>query len=142
MATLGEDAIFDIARQIRSQATRDAYLDQACNGNQGLRARVEELLAAHDAADSRLDTPILPPTLEHAEPFARENPGSQIGPYRLLQQLGEGGMGIVYLAERQHPVKQWVALKIIKQGMDSKNFVARFEAERQALAMMDQACVP
>lgn len=137
MATLGEDAIFDIARQIRSQATRDAYLDQACNGNQGLRARVEELLAAHDAADSRLDNPLLPPTLEHAEPLAREKPGAQIGPYRLLQQLGEGGMGIVYLAERQHPVKQRVALKIIKQGMDSKNFVARFEAERQALAMMD-----
>ena len=75
MAALSEDAIFDVARQISSQAARDAYLDQACNGNEELRARLEELLAAHEAADSRLDSPLLEPTAAHADPLPLEEAG-------------------------------------------------------------------
>ena len=71
------------------------------------------------------------------KPSPAERPGTRIGPYKLLQQIGEGGMGVVYMAEQQEPVRRKVALKIIKPGMDTKQVIARFEAERQALAMMD-----
>ena len=137
MAALSEDAIFDVARQISSPGARGAYLEQACAGDQELRARLEELLVAHEAADSRLDNPLVRPTAAYANPLPLERPGTQIGPYKLLQQIGEGGMGVVYMAEQKEPVKRRVALKIIKPGMDTRQVIARFEAERQALAMMD-----
>jgi serine/threonine protein kinase/tetratricopeptide (TPR) repeat protein len=116
---------------------RKAYLDQACGDNAALRHEVESLLQAHEAEGSflaRLDTaPNLPGSLASF----RERPGSVIGPYKLLQQIGEGGMGTVFLAEQSQPVQRKVALKIIKPGMDSRQVIARFEAERQALALMD-----
>ena len=77
---------------------------------------------------------------ESAEPLDSSSP-KRVGPYRILERLGEGGMGVVYLAEQTEPVRRRVALKIIKHGMDTKQVVARFEAERQALAMMDHPCV-
>src|SRR5437763_502369 len=114
-----------------------AFLDQACAGQPDLRRRVEVLLtahrdagtAAHRAGDAELAG--LDPN------GADERPGSVIGPYKLLQQIGEGGMGTVFMAEQTQPVRRKVALKVIKAGMDSRQVIARFEAERQALAMMD-----
>ncbi len=103
-----------------------------------LRRRVELLLKAHQGEDSLLDRGYedraSSPTID--QPIT-EKPGTQIGPYKLLQQIGEGGMGVVYMAEQKEPVKRRVALKIIKPGMDTRQVIARFEAERQALAMMD-----
>ncbi len=112
-----------------------AYLDEACGPDDELRARVGNLLQAHEehgsflqaASDGMLTT----------DGPAPDRPGTVIGPYKLLQQIGEGGMGTVYMAEQEQPVRRKVALKIIKPGMDSRQVVARFEAERQALAMMD-----
>jgi serine/threonine protein kinase len=94
---------------------------------------VEELLANH-REDSFLETPALPAHGHHA---TSEQPGERIGHYKLLQQIGEGGFGIVWMAEQEQPVRRRVALKIIKIGMDTKEVIARFEQERQALAMMD-----
>src|SRR6516225_8385680 len=101
-----------------------------------LRGRVEVLLRAHAQANSLLDAAGPSPTPTIDTP-AREGPGTVIGPYKLLQQIGEGGMGTVFMAAQTHPVQRRVALKIIKPGMDSRQVVARFEAERQALALMD-----
>jgi serine/threonine protein kinase len=142
-------AIFDRAAELASPAERQAYLDSACADAPEVRRKVEALLQAYDAAGSFLDKPAatlalttdsdagqggaLPPC-----PWpAPETAGSHIGPYKLLQLLGEGGMGTVFLAEQERPVKRRVALKIIKPGMDSRQVLARFEAERQALALMD-----
>lgn len=113
---------------------RRAYLDQACAGDGRLRQEVESLLDADNAGLSIFDraAPLL--TVEYASP---ETVGAQIGPYKLREQIGEGGMGVVYVAEQTEPVKRKVALKIIRPGMASRDVVARFEAERQALAMMD-----
>jgi serine/threonine-protein kinase len=122
MAAPSEDAIFDVARQISSQAARGAYLDQACDGDAELRARLDDLLAAHDAADSHLDIPPLAATTARTAGLKCESEGDFIGPYKLLQRLGEGGMGVVYLAEQKEPVKRRVALKIIKPGMDIFEF--------------------
>jgi len=114
-----------------------AYLDGACGPDQELRQRVEVLLRAHEQANSLLDAPapMLAATID--APAPAERPGTVIGPYKLLQQIGEGGMGTVFMAEQTHPVQRKVALKVIKAGMDSRQVIARFEAERQALAMMD-----
>jgi tetratricopeptide (TPR) repeat protein/serine/threonine protein kinase len=112
-----------------------AYLDGACGSDADLRARVEELLRAHSELGSFHESPALVPTL--SAPPEVETPPSVIGPYKLLQQIGEGGMGTVYMAEQTKPVERRVALKVIKPGMDSRQVIARFEAERQALAMMD-----
>ena len=113
-----------------------AFLDVACRGDESLRRRVENLLDAHLGEDSLFDaqSAAANPTIDQPP---LEKPGAQIGPYKLLQQIGEGGMGVVYLAEQTEPVKRRVALKIIKPGMDSRQVIARFEAERQALALMD-----
>src|SRR6516164_5604582 len=111
------------------------FLEKACGSDAALRTRVEELLRAHQDAgaflgggekqDARCDEPI------------RERPGAVIGPYKLLEQIGEGGFGIVFMAEQTQPVRRKVALKVLKPGMDTRQVVARFEAERQALAIMD-----
>ena len=108
---------------------REAYLDGACGDDGELRERVELLLAAHDDSAGFLDSPAVSRT--------QAGPGSLIGPYKLLQEIGEGGMGVVYMAEQETPVRRKVALKVIKLGMDTKQVIARFEAERQALALMD-----
>jgi serine/threonine protein kinase/Leucine-rich repeat (LRR) protein len=119
---------------------RDAVVRAACGGDKALRTQVDELLAAHAQADGSFMTsvPTVVPTL--AAQFATmraDEMGDRIGPYKLLQQLGEGGFGVVWMAEQIEPVRRKVALKIIKLGMDTKNVIARFEQERQALAMMD-----
>src|SRR5262249_2871345 len=106
-----------------------------CGADPALLANVRELLAAHEKDDGFLDRP--PPSATVDEPPVIERPGSVIGPYKLKEQIGEGGMGLVFVAEQQPPVRPKVAVKIIKPGMDSKQVIARFEAERQALAMMD-----
>src|SRR5438093_13096888 len=117
---------------------RDRYLDEACKADVEFRRRVEALLQAYEQAGDFLGRPAAerPPkaTQVHA---AAEKPGDRIGHYKLLQQIGEGGCGVVYMAEQEAPVRRRVALKIIKLGMDTKSVIARFEAERQALALMD-----
>jgi serine/threonine protein kinase len=112
------------------------YLEQVCAHNLDVRHRVEALLEAHIADGSLLDNPAMAP-LATMENLVVEKPGTQIGPYKLLEQIGEGGFGVVFLAEQERPVRRRVALKIIKPGMDTRQVIARFEAERQALAMMD-----
>ncbi|HEY2081435.1 MAG TPA: serine/threonine-protein kinase, partial [Verrucomicrobiae bacterium] len=115
---------------------RPAYLEQACGTDGQLRQRVEGLLEAHDQAGDFL-VQSAPEAEAVAEAPFGEKSGDRIGRYKLLQQIGEGGCGVVYLAEQERPVRRRVALKIIKPGMDTKSVMARFEAERQALALMD-----
>src|SRR5687767_1160973 len=137
---MNERSIFIAALERQSTPERAAFLDEACGLDAALRRRIEELLRSHVEAGTYLETPAIealaPGT--YAPPLG-EGPGSRIGPYKLLQKLGEGGMGVVYMAEQERPVRRRVALKIIKPGMDSALVIARFEAERQALAMMDHA---
>src|SRR5579875_2599390 len=145
--TMSEETIFVTALEKATPAERATYLDAACAGDAGLRRRVEALLRAHEQSGDLLDPPLRDPgpRTEHAgdpKPSAgdgpiAEGPGTRIGPYRLTRKLGEGGMGVVFLAEQVHPVRRTVALKVIKPGMDSALVVARFEAERRALALMD-----
>ena len=133
-----EETIFAKAAEISDSAERKRYLDKACNGDRQLRARVEQLVSAIDADDSLLDQPLQldeTATLNNTQQYI--GVGGRIGPYKLLEEIGEGGMGIVFVAEREKPVRQRVALKVIKPGMDSREVIARFEAERQALALMD-----
>jgi serine/threonine protein kinase len=121
-----------------SPAERAAYLDGACRGDPGLRARVEALLRVHDQAGGFLEAPVVTFQQETIalSPPVTEKAGDRIGRYKLLQQIGEGGCGVVYIAEQEGPVHRRVALKVIKLGMDTKQVIARFEAERQALALM------
>jgi serine/threonine protein kinase/Flp pilus assembly protein TadD len=139
MATkpLDEEAIFKVACQIDSPQARANYLKQVCGDDQALFDRVATLLRAQEEAPSFLEAP--PPGIGATVdvPTLNEAPGTVIGPYKLLQQIGEGGMGTVFMAEQTQPVQRKVALKVIKPGMDSRQVIARFEAERQALAMMD-----
>jgi WD40 repeat protein/serine/threonine protein kinase len=132
---MNERSLFLAALEIPDPAARAAYLDQACAGDPSVRRGVEDLLAAHGRSGSFMPGPAGEPAT--GADLSGEGPGSRVGPYKLLQQIGEGGMGVVYMAEQEQPVRRKVALKIIKPGMDSKQVVARFEAERQALAMMD-----
>jgi serine/threonine protein kinase/WD40 repeat protein len=131
------EAIFLAALDKATPQERAAYVEATCGGDLELLERVRELLGCHEGARGPLDAP--PPGLGGTvDPSViSERPGTVIGPYKLLQQIGEGGMGTVFMAEQSHPVRRKVALKIIKPGMDSRQVIARFEAERQALAMMD-----
>jgi eukaryotic-like serine/threonine-protein kinase len=133
------ESIFHAAMELASDEERRRYLDAACHGEPELRREVEELLIAAGAADPafhagreacRIPEAVLPAVLS-------EKTGDRIGRYKLLEKIGEGGMGVVYMAEQVEPVRRKVALKIIKLGLDTRQVVARFEAERQALAMMD-----
>jgi serine/threonine protein kinase/tetratricopeptide (TPR) repeat protein len=150
--------LFIGALQRQDPAERQAYLAEACGADAALRQRVEGLLEVYERAGSFLEKPVVaaeatvdsdPGLVADAEDSAKqpedqasavpraEGPASRIGPYKLLQQIGEGGMGTVFMAQQTEPVRRMVAVKIIKPGMDSSQVIARFEAERQALALMD-----
>ena len=151
------ESIFEDAIHLVDPAERAAFLTRACQGDQSLRARVDALLDAHEKAGSFLATrggmdaapdslidetvardPAPRSTLRRvAEDSATDTPGAVIGNYKLLQRIGEGGFGVVWMADQEKPVRRRVALKIIKAGMDTRQVIARFEQERQALAMMD-----
>src|SRR5216683_1443669 len=134
--------IFLAAVEQTNPQEREACLCQACGDDAALRRRVEAMLRRHEQAGSLLDRPAFeapallapPPTTVSPQPEAA---GTRLGPYKLLQKIGEGGMGAVWMAEQQEPVRRLVALKLIRTGLDSAQGVARFEAERQALALMD-----
>jgi serine/threonine protein kinase len=143
--------LFLQASAVAEPQERRALLDRACNGNGDLRAMVDALLAASEEAGCFLEKPALalePTKDREAESLSEgrsalgqhimsECPGARIGPYKLLQEIGEGGMGIVFMAQQQEPVRRMVAVKVIKPGMDTREVLARFEAERQAIALMD-----
>ncbi len=133
------EEVFSVALAKRPGGDRTTYLSSACADDAELRTQVEGLLGAHDRVGSFLDVPPVDfdATRERGEP--PESVGARIGRYKILQEIGEGGFGSVYMAEQQEPVRRKVALKIIKLGMDTKQVIARFEAERQALALMDHA---
>jgi serine/threonine protein kinase/tetratricopeptide (TPR) repeat protein len=134
-AKLQLDDIFCTVIEMASPEERAAYLDRVCSDDIDLRRRVERLLAAHSQAGSFLGA--RPAVSAATQDVLGESPGLVIGQYKLLQVIGEGGMGTVWMAEQLQPVQRKVALKIIKAGMDSHGVLARFEAERQALALMD-----
>jgi hypothetical protein len=143
-----EEALFEAARQLPDQGQRAAFLAEQCAENSQLRQRLEELLAAEAAADrflksaarsaeALLFTAGPSAKLSSPRPLPDEQLGKRIGRYKVLQRIGEGGCGLVYMAEQVQPIQRRVALKIIKLGMETENVIARFEAERQALALMD-----
>src|SRR5207249_4258476 len=157
--------IFLQAAEIASADQRQAFIVSACGSDEALRREVEELLRHQQDLGSFLESPAaeLRALTQPGSPSARmqpgspalsgegqgeevvatmdepiaERPGTVIGPYKLLEQIGEGGFGVVFMAEQQQPIRRKVALKVLKPGMDSRQVVARFEAERQALALMD-----
>ncbi|TWU23254.1 Serine/threonine-protein kinase PknB [Novipirellula galeiformis] len=137
-----ERAIFLQAIEEESLVDREAYLNSACRDDPQLRASVEALLAAHDEPRNMLDYPIasnadLTTSISTLSTANVQHVGMTIGPYQLMEQIGEGGFGLVFVAMQTHPMRRKVALKIVKPGMGSKEVIARFEAERQAVAMMD-----
>jgi hypothetical protein len=148
-----EMALFDAALGLPDAEAREAFLDRVCNGEPGLRARLTTLLVAHEVAEPFFDIDPLEATGQESESEDIEVPDgtlpnegkshsieradARIGRYKLIERIGEGGCGVVYLAEQQKPVKRQVALKIIRMGMNTERVIARFERERQALAMMN-----
>ena len=146
-----EETIFEQALGMDSPGGREAFVREACAGNESMFERLQALLGAHDRAGKFLEH--RPPDARQPQPDApvaallsntipillpgTEKIGEQIGRYKLLQKIGEGGCGVVYMAEQVEPVRRRVALKVIKLGMDTRQVIARFEAERQALALMD-----
>jgi WD40 repeat protein/serine/threonine protein kinase len=133
-----EEAVFEAALALPPEQ-RGAYLDEVCADDAQLRGQVEALLNAHDQTRGLLEqapTPLRESMMASNLPLT-EKPGDRVGRYKLLQLIGEGGCGVVYMAEQQEPVKRFVALKVIKPGMDTRQTLARFEAERQALALME-----
>ncbi|HEY4414075.1 MAG TPA: serine/threonine-protein kinase [Verrucomicrobiae bacterium] len=143
-----EQLLFTAALPITDPGERETFLAAACANHPGLRSRVLEMLAEHEQSERFFAECITSLAVEASDvsemPEAEKDPsvlgemaGMRIGRYRLLRQLGEGGCGVVYLAEQEEPVRRRVAFKVIKLGMDTKNVIARFDAERQALAMMD-----
>jgi len=134
-----EREIFLEALEMTTPEARAAYLQSACSGDVALRHGVEELLREHFSNDSLIAGPAVEAERSAAEAGVEEAPAAMLDRYKLLEKIGEGGFGEVWMAEQREPIKRRVALKIIKPGMDSRQIVARFEAERQALAMMDHA---
>src|ERR1039458_1810359 len=136
-----EEVLFWEALERAKGPEREAYLDQVCAGNEALRRRLAALLQADESPDPFLEPQVgdLPgqTTTRPAPDFTVEEAGARIGRYKLLEKIGEGGCGVVYMAEQEEPIRRRVALKVIKLGMDTRQVVARFEAERQALALMD-----
>ncbi len=135
--SINPEDIFNEALEIEDKAKRTKYLNQACRGNEKLRKEVESLLDAHEQAGDFLKTPAIDPNVTIENSPIHEGPGSKIGHYEILELIGEGGMGLVYLAQQKEPVRRKVVLKIVKPGMDSRQVIARFEAERQVLAILD-----
>ncbi len=133
---MNERSLFLAVLDINDPTERTAYLDHACVGDAALRAQVEQLLKAHEESGLFMERPALALGVTAEDPI-RERAGTVIGPYKLLEQIGEGGFGVVFMAEQMQPVRRKVALKVLKPGMDTRQVVARFEAERQALALMD-----
>jgi serine/threonine protein kinase/WD40 repeat protein len=131
---MNEEEIFHEALSRRLPEERASYLQEACAGNPALRASIEALLRANIGASGFLEGPSGAVTVD--APIT-EHPGTVIGPYKLLEQIGEGGFGVVFMAEQTQPIRRKVALKVLKPGMDTRQVIARFEAERQALALMD-----
>jgi serine/threonine protein kinase/tetratricopeptide (TPR) repeat protein len=133
-----EDAIFNALLALPPEL-RDSYLNQACAGDARLRQVIDEKLRARQSSGLQLEENTAPETQVDVGPLSwpSEKPGEHIGRYKLLQQIGEGGCGVVYMAEQSEPMRRRVALKVIKLGMDTRQVIARFEAERQALAMME-----
>jgi eukaryotic-like serine/threonine-protein kinase len=134
--SMSERDLFIAALQIKEPVERSAWLDRECGGDTALRQRIDVLLQALDKAGSLLESPAVAvgPTIDAP---TTEAPGNVVGPYKLLEVIGEGGMGTVWMAQQSEPIKRLVAIKLIKPGMDSKQVLARFDAERQALALMD-----
>jgi serine/threonine protein kinase len=145
-----EKSIFLEALDIESIGDRAAFVEAACRGDRALLASVTALLREHERDDNPVDTPIVAKGNRH--PFANAETesyvalnhsfsgqalGTMIGPYKLMEQIGEGGFGLVYVADQQSPIRRRVALKVIKPGMESREVLTRFEAERQAIALMD-----
>src|SRR5262249_42733122 len=126
-----EEELFHRALEKPTPAEQLAFLDQACADQPELRQRMERLLRSHRHEDSFLQAPVT------TDETLVEKSGMVIGPYKLVEQIGEGGMGTVWMAQQTEPVRRLVAVKLIKAGMDSRQVIARFEAERQALALMD-----
>src|SRR6266404_5451667 len=139
-----EESLFDAALKYSNPVERRSFIERVCGGDRTLRERVEALIAAQKEADSfftgcseAVEREALKEDGAALAEQTEERISSFIGPYKLLQKIGEGGCGVVYMAEQEKPVRRRVALKVIKLGMDTKAVIARFEAERQALAMMD-----
>ena len=130
------EEIFNKAVELSDATEQAAYLDEACRGDEKLQAQVEALLKWHTEAGRFLEAPAVDPDVT-VQTSVVEGSGTVIGRYKLLEKIGEGGMAAVYMAEQKRPIRRRVALKIIKLGMDTKQVIGRFEAERQALAMMD-----
>src|SRR5262249_46840851 len=124
---LDEKAIFNVAREIASADARAEYLRHACGTDSSLLERVQVLLRAYEGQASFLESSPIIGVSQTIDQRVAETPGTVIGPYKLLQQIGEGGMGTVFMAEQTQPVQRKVALKVIKPGMDSRHVVARFE---------------
>ena len=135
------EEIYYTALDKKSDVERSTYLDEVCGNNKTLRSRVDSLLESHYKAVGFLEIPILDKQTTLSDSDLTEGPGTTIGRYKLLEKIGEGGMAVVYMAEQTEPIRRKVALKIIKLGMDTKSVIARFEAERQALAMMDHLVI-
>ena len=144
-----EKSIFFDALDIESPSDRVAFVVSACQGNPKLLASVSALLREHEREDNPVDKPIAATgrmhfssmdetgTLASQAGHPYHAPGTMIGPYKLMEQIGEGGFGVVYVADQQESIRRRVALKIIKPGMESREVLTRFEAERQAIALMD-----
>jgi len=136
-----EEELFETALQLGDPAERAAFLQQACGDDPQLRQQVEALIKAHEEAGTFIDRRAGGQETIQVNPGdilpRSKQSGERIGRYKLLEQIGEGGFGVVWMAEQEEPVRRRVALKIIKLGMDTREVVARFEAERQALALMD-----
>ena len=139
---MNEESLFAAALEINDDVERKAFLDRECWGNDAQREQIEELVAAYESTSNPLDRPIpmmteaFQPSEENHETVT-EKPGTMVGSYKLMEEIGEVGFGLVFGAQRQEPFRQKVALKVIKPGMDTREVIARFEAERQALALMD-----
>ncbi|MEQ1903021.1 MAG: serine/threonine-protein kinase [Pirellulaceae bacterium] len=133
------DEIFLAAMEMADDSVRNAYLEKACNGDQALRVRIDKLLRAVPQVGAFLEEPAFSPSnlADRNSPISLDLSGQSFGPYKLLEKIGEGGMGTVYLAQQDEPVQRRVALKVIRTGMDTSQVIARFEHERQALALMD-----
>lgn len=134
---MNERSVFLAALEIADATKRSEYLNQVCGDDLEFKRHIEELIIAEGKLSGFLDRPHAEVEVTADLAPVRERPGSQIGPYKLLEQIGEGGFGVVFMAEQHHPVRRKVALKVLKAGMDTRQVIARFEAERQALALMD-----